>query len=57
MLLGADGALAGGPVQGAEVLDFYEDVRAELVEAGVVDDEPVAPDGFATTDESVSDGR
>lgn len=57
VLLGADGALAGGPVQGAEVLDFYEDVRAELVEAGVVDDEPVAPDGSATTDESVSDGR
>ena len=27
------------------------------VEAGVVDDEPVAPDGSATTDESVSDGR
>ncbi len=39
VLLGGDGLLAGGPVQGAEVLEFYEDIRAELVEAGAV--EPV----------------
>lgn len=36
VLLGGDGLLAGGPVQGAEVLDFYEDVRAELVDGGAV---------------------
>lgn len=57
VLLGADGALAGGPVQGAEVLDFYEDVRAELVGAGVVTDEPAPAEEPAATDETVSGGR
>lgn len=37
VLLGMDGLLAGGPVQGGDaVLDFVEDVRAELVESGVI---------------------
>lgn len=38
VLLGGDGLLAGGPVTGGpDVTAFVEDVRAELVEAGVVD--------------------
>lgn len=38
VLLGGDGLLAGGPVIGGhEVLAFVEDVRAELIEAGVID--------------------
>lgn len=37
VLLGADGMLAGGPVEGTDAVQaFYDDVRAELVEAGVV---------------------
>lgn len=37
VLLGGDGLLAGGPVRGRDaVTDFIEDVRAELVHAGVV---------------------
>lgn len=37
VLLGRDGLLAGGPVTGSpDVLAFVEDVRAELVEAGVI---------------------
>ncbi|UTT65067.1 hypothetical protein NMQ01_10055 [Janibacter sp. CX7] len=55
VLLGADGMLAGGPVEGtAAVQEFYDDVRAELVEAGVV----AAPEDV--TDEAevgVTDGR
>lgn len=42
VLLGGDGLLAGGPVQGsADVLAFVDDVHAELVEAGVVEVGPV----------------
>lgn len=38
VLLGGDGLLAGGPVQGREaVMDFIEDVRAELEEAGALE--------------------
>lgn len=37
ILMGGDGLLAGGPVQGAAVLDFYEDIRAEMIEAGVIE--------------------
>lgn len=36
VLLGGDGLLAGGPVQGGAVLDLYEEIRAELAEAGMV---------------------
>ena len=37
VLLGRDGLLAGGPDTGSpDVLAFVEDVRAELVEAGVI---------------------
>ena len=37
VLLGGDGMLAGGPAQGREaVSEFVEDIRAELVEAGLV---------------------
>lgn len=40
VLLGGDGLLAGGPVRGKEsVLDVVEDIRAELLEAGVVTDD------------------
>lgn len=39
VLLGGDGLLAGGPVRGKDaVLEFVEDVHAELVEAGVLSD-------------------
>lgn len=39
VLLGGDGLLAGGPVRGKEpVLEFVEDIRAELAEAGVLSD-------------------
>ena len=42
VLLGADGMLAGGPVEGTDAVQaFYDDVRAELVEAGVVAGEGV----------------
>lgn len=42
VLLGADGMLAGGPVEGTDAVQaFYDDVRAELVEAGVVAAEDV----------------
>lgn len=48
VLLGGDGLLAGGPVVGSgEVARFIDDVRAELLEAGVLDtlgeDEAVSP--------------
>lgn len=37
VLLGGDGLLAGGPVTGRDaVLEFVEDVRAELLEAGAI---------------------
>ena len=37
VLLGGDGLLAGGPVVGGhEVIAFVEEVRAELLEAGVI---------------------
>ena len=40
VLLGGDGLLAGGPVDGGQsTLDFVEDVRAQLVESGVIDPE------------------
>lgn len=39
VLLGMDGLLAGGPVGGRDaVLEFVEDVRAELVDSGVITD-------------------
>ncbi|WP_435199129.1 TlpA family protein disulfide reductase [Janibacter sp. GS2] len=39
VLLGMDGLLAGGPVEGSDaVLEFVEDVRAELVDSGVISD-------------------
>lgn len=39
VLLGGDGLLAGGPVRGKDaVLEFVDDVRAELLEAGVITD-------------------
>lgn len=39
VLLGGDGLLAGGPVRGTdEVLEFVADIRAELVDAGVLTD-------------------
>lgn len=44
ILMGGDGLLAGGPVQGAEVLEFYEDIRAELIEAGVIEADVVEAD-------------
>lgn len=41
VLLGGDGLLAGGPVRGQKaVAQFVADVRAELLEAGVVEDIP-----------------
>nr|WP_257907159.1 hypothetical protein [Janibacter limosus] len=44
VLLGGDGLLAGGPVQGStEVLAFVDDVHAELVEAGVVEAGEISP--------------
>ena len=50
VLLGGDGLLAGGPVRGRDqVVDFVGDVRAELLDAGALDEAP-AP-------EQVSDGR
>lgn len=41
ILMGGDGLLAGGPVQGADVPEFYEDIRAELIEADVIEAVPV----------------
>lgn len=39
VLLGGDGLLAGGPVRGQDaVRQFVDDIRAELLEAGVVTD-------------------
>lgn len=39
VLLGGDGLLAGGPVRGKDaVREFVDDIRAELLEAGVVTD-------------------
>lgn len=56
VLLGGDGLLAGGPVQGsADVLAFVDDVHAELVEAGVVEAGPV--DTVPAEAQDVSPGR
>ncbi|KRE37876.1 hypothetical protein ASG73_09680 [Janibacter sp. Soil728] len=56
VLLGGDGLLAGGPVQGsAEVLAFVDDVHAELVEAGVVEAGPV--DTVPADSANLSPGR
>ena len=48
---------AGCSMADMAALHQVQECWDELVEAGVVDDEPVAPDGSATTEESVSDGR